>query len=751
MRNKNRLGGFTLVELLGVIVILSIVIGISIVTFTTTKKRILQKDYENIVSWIETKATEYAVDTGITKVSVEKLILEGYLEPDDETDIYNPQNKESLNCYIINSVFSNGEYSSVMSENNLRNEEGTCDNYITTGEYEICQMNDNNCTAIPNEWLNDNIILGVKNSRTGKIITQNDGTTFEWTSSIGNFGNESTLPTTVSLAATGLFQVKVTIGQKVGEATKTIKIDKQAPRVTNIKTDASWSATLKTAIISATDYDGSGVAGIYVGDTSTCTKDLPYESISYGEFIKDNLEEGQYNVCVKDKVGNYSPEPLTFHIENIDKEGADGGIYITEEPTTWSREKTLTGYAKDTKSGIVAYQFTTSPQEPSQNDVNWISINRTGETTNTKEKITENRIYYYWIKDAVGNISRASYEVTTIDREIDRVSLNSSTEEWVTSLQLNAIAMDFQSGLVAYQLTESASEPTNWIQVENQATMHQEFTITKNGTYYFWVKDAVGNTKVSQAVHIATIGKLYTMRFEEYSRKSSTIKGSQYIKNIKKIVNITIDNGYVTNTYINSDSIYYTLNNGRTYTDEEWDVCTKPSHNYNAYLEEGGCSNYRCNYGGEADRNGICTGYDYPLKGDPFIAYCTCKDGRYIYCDGSNETKCERGYTKAESGLDVAIYFYPGNERVAGASCTASQNEKLYGKTVCQWDGDYPAECTRYEDDTYYCDHGDTLDNRTCYYCEEGNLTDHNRSCDYDCLVPFSYWQYEINLTYIAP
>ena len=113
-RDKKK--GFTLTELLAVIAILSLLVGLAAVTILNVRDNVLEQSYENVVNLLETEAANYAEDTGIMTVTVADLIAEGYVLPDDETDIYNPVNNESLNCHLISSVFENGEYVSTFGE-----------------------------------------------------------------------------------------------------------------------------------------------------------------------------------------------------------------------------------------------------------------------------------------------------------------------------------------------------------------------------------------------------------------------------------------------------------------------------------------------------------------------------------------------------------------------------------------------------------------------------------------------------------
>ena len=102
---KNR-KGFTLVELLAVIVILAIIIGIATPAFGALQTRVNQKQYENKISLIEVAALKYADDTNFVAFYVEDLVKAGYLEADrkvgnDYQVIDNRDGKTIMNCYII--------------------------------------------------------------------------------------------------------------------------------------------------------------------------------------------------------------------------------------------------------------------------------------------------------------------------------------------------------------------------------------------------------------------------------------------------------------------------------------------------------------------------------------------------------------------------------------------------------------------------------------------------------------------------
>ena len=309
MRNNKK--GFTLTELIAVIVILSLIISLATISVLAIRKNVLKKDYNNLVTYLETKAAEYANETNITTISVEDLIKEGVVSPDDQTTIYNPENKESMNCYIIKSTFENGKYVAKISENE-RNSDGTCKKYEKTGIYSICVYNEETkkCENISGKWYKDDVKLGIKyTNNANNVILDAENATYNWTSTNGFTSTEKIIKTETNSVNQSAYKCEVTINDKVGEASAKVNIDKQAPAIDEIELNTGWAAK-KDVIIKANDMGGSGISGFaLVKENETCQK---YTSDNKFE-IK---EEGTYKYCVKDVAGNITTD--TIKVENID-------------------------------------------------------------------------------------------------------------------------------------------------------------------------------------------------------------------------------------------------------------------------------------------------------------------------------------------------------------------------------------------------------------------------------------------------
>ena len=292
---KNR-KGFTLIELIAVLVVLSILISASVAVFINIRNSVLRKEKNNLITYLETKAIEYANETNVTAVSVEDLIKIGLIKPDDETDIYDPVTRESMNCYIINLVWEDGEYKAKFGSNVGKNGT-TCNEYTRRKNLVICQVVGNNCNDIKNEqWFKDDITIGLKFVN-GKRIIKESGYEISWKSNTGISSIEDTIKTNVDLIANINYTAKVIKDNEVSEASQIVNIDKEAPIINEIKYNTHWSKSKEIEII-ASDGLGSGVGGyVIVLENEKCSGYNTNNKIT----IKSN---GNYKVCIRDKAGN---------------------------------------------------------------------------------------------------------------------------------------------------------------------------------------------------------------------------------------------------------------------------------------------------------------------------------------------------------------------------------------------------------------------------------------------------------------
>ena len=339
--------GFTLVELLATIVIIAIIILLATSGFGAISKKVKEKAHENLVKYIETKAAEYASETGNLITNVDNLVKLGYVEADNEKgEVISPKDGSILNCHIVDIVKVDVNYYGKYTENiecNLENitiinqnlgvnAYKTSDN-ITKGE-----------KIESGKWSNQNVIL---EAYLGNEIEAEEVTTIIWQSNIGheqrevngNFFSQNKYLVTAEQIVNTTYSVTIVLKNGLSYKTQTIvKIDKQRPIIHEvyIENEKEYTAYDKKITITASDGNGSGIYGYYIGESPNC-KEVEYEENSNNTY-ETRKGEGKYYVCVKDKAGNVSEDISTESIEvkYIDKEPPK--IVAKENPKTLGKD-----------------------------------------------------------------------------------------------------------------------------------------------------------------------------------------------------------------------------------------------------------------------------------------------------------------------------------------------------------------------------------------------------------------------------
>jgi type IV pilus assembly protein PilA len=316
MKNKK---GFTLTELLAIIVIICVLLAIAIPLYSQVKKKSLEQSYYNVKSTVEVAAEKYASETGIEVTNVDTLVKTGYLPADDEQgNVYDPRNNSILNCFEVDiSSDNNGDYKAEMIQEK-RIDNSTCDtSYLTDNSAIIVKCTDGGECGPINNWYYGKITLSVDLSKFG-ITDQN--VTYSWTSSSGysSTSSEVTLDNISSVLST-TYSVVVKKDDNVFKASKLIQVDNEKPiflNEANIVDNETWS-TSKTIKLTGTDGYGSGIKGYYV---SNVNENINCSNVSnYKTDTSYNLtENGTYEYCIIDKVGNYTSTPAKFNVNKIE-------------------------------------------------------------------------------------------------------------------------------------------------------------------------------------------------------------------------------------------------------------------------------------------------------------------------------------------------------------------------------------------------------------------------------------------------
>ena len=474
MKNKK---GFTLVELIAIIAILSVIMVISLTSYRGIRKRIVDKDYNNLVALIETKAEKYAKETGITTVNVQTLIDEGYLEPDDDKYVYDPKDKNNnLNCNILTIDYKNNDYDATMGESQVEN--GVCKTYEKTSEYEICEVKGDKCEKITDSW-HGNITLGIR-KMTEKSNLKDANVEYSWSTNSGFTSKESTVLTNVQ-EGTITYQATVKINDKLYNVRPaTIKFDTKAPEIIKIKLDESskkW-VTPRSGIVEATDHNGSGVNEICISENQTCTE---YKKID-GNSTKINInipEKGKnYYVFLKDRAGNTSSVGTSIIDNEIDNEApvyASGGSVKLNNNNVCNSGAVITAPKfTDNVSGVknIYYYILENNATPTNNDKS---------TIYTKFDTKCATTYYIWAvaEDNAGNKSNPKKiaQITTCDKGVYKYTGQCSWNGYQIETRYNGCTHQNESRVTS-KTCNSATSYSSWGSCSSNGWQY------RTGTYY---------------------------------------------------------------------------------------------------------------------------------------------------------------------------------------------------------------------------------------------------------------------------
>ena len=179
---------------------------------------------------------------------------------------------------------------------------------------------------------------------------------------------------------------------------------------------------------------------------------------------------------------------------------------LTFSPTGWTNQNvTLTGKATDLGSGISYYQFSTNENLTSSSS-GWISITNTTKEVTQTYSVSSNDTYYFYVKDAAGNVTKKSVIINKIDKVMPAIKVESNEGTYIAESGSTTANIPIQitandtggSGLdvLQYQLTPSSNSPSdndeNWKVFQN--TIRIEETIPE-GIYYLHIRviDGAGN------------------------------------------------------------------------------------------------------------------------------------------------------------------------------------------------------------------------------------------------------------------
>ena len=213
---------------------------------------------------------------------------------------------------------------------------------------------------------------------------------------------------------------------------------------------------------------------------------------------------------------------------------------------------TLTGKATDLGSGISYYQFSTDGNLTASSS-GWISItNTTAEITQTYS-VSANGTYYFYVKDAAGNITKKSVVINKIDKNVPTVDSLTATANSDSTFKLVINASDTGgSGLKTAYVTSSNSTKTYSFSGTGTITITDA---KPSSTYSVYVVDNAGNKSSTKTVTTHAINYNINNTYWTTTLKEAISKASN--GNTIKLVNNYTD----TSSAIFNKNVTLNLNN----------------------------------------------------------------------------------------------------------------------------------------------------------------------------------------------
>ena len=367
-------------------------------------------------------------------------------------------------------------------------------------------------------------------------------------------------------------------------------------------TNTSANATIQVgpggsvSIINDTNYYASYIYNItttYNGNggtttTATSTGYLNYDDDRIGTAIvlpsttrTGYSFQGWYTAASGgNKIGNagasYTPiVDSTLYAHWVDDIAPTMGT-LTLDKTGWTNSKVkITAKATDSGSGISHYTFSTNGNLTALS-TGWKDI------TNTKSEITQtydatsNGTYYFYVKDAAGNINKKSITISKIEKV--KPTIGSFTGTTIVSgnlgtIKASGIADTGGSGLEGYYLSTSSTTPTedsSWKSNTSSSLEIEGLKPTDNTTYYLWVKDKAGNISEAKSCTInvqTAVAKIGTTYYASIASAVSASSTSTITMLVNRTESVTIPSGKNITLSLNSKEITGTITNtGSTIT-----------------------------------------------------------------------------------------------------------------------------------------------------------------------------------------
>lgn len=559
--------GFTMIELLGVIVIITILLLIAIPIYNVIRGNINESVYESKIKEVLSKSESFAEEKNTYYFDIKTLIEEGILSADNELlEFIDPRDGRNMACDIITVKKEQNGFQADVRKSDVcysKEELETIYGYV---KLKIVDENENKIEPIDG-WIKKPEVGIIYELQKENLQVKN----VRWSGeeelncTKENLGNCRKYKVNTSSIKNTTITIFLTLDQNGTEietmSSIEINLDIQEPTVKSLNYNNDlFTESQRKVDFTLSDGSGSGIKAYAIVKEKTClTKEFENNKKSAKDGVQtEYLNNGTYYICAEDKVGNKTKdedlEKNKIIVKNIDTTSANlkWSILSSEKgENDWYKSLTLKGIVEEKESGILSVNYcittntTCTPNKETSLTNNEFKVELNSNSMN--QKVCGETI------DKVGNKSRIICSDTyKIDKEMPNIKSLTAENTWGEKNKITAVVEDKISKIIGYAFTKSSTPPTTYQKVNQLTNETFTFDATENQTFYFHVKDTAGN-KSTKSITINKVDKTkpiidFTTSISGNNITVDASKSNDQESGISKYCYKLDENAYICNT-----------------------------------------------------------------------------------------------------------------------------------------------------------------------------------------------------------
>lgn len=274
-----------------------------------------------------------------------------------------------------------------------------------------------------------------------------------------NWGDGWSAVTTLKVSENKTYTVSVKdrVGNVAQESVVVDKIDKTAPKITNVKVDPDeWSNKVSYEVIAEDSESGVKSYKMDDGAWQDSNKFDVTDNKEHKFYAIDNA--GNESVAVSATATNF--DDIKPVISTVDVKYENTNINVSSDYTNSSKKYDFAVSGSDERSGIDSYGYSTS--NDGQN-ITWLDKNSSDVSLNG------GTTYYFYVKDNAGNVSEPFEVALKKDDDAPVISkIDPSTDQPTNStITVKVEATDDVAGIKSYKIDDGAWQTSNTFEIND--------------------------------------------------------------------------------------------------------------------------------------------------------------------------------------------------------------------------------------------------------------------------------------------